>query len=794
MNIHIYLVICFCLFVGTAFGQTVEEIEQMTVEVNGLLDQAEFARVPLSEKKQLAEKALSIARALRDDGGIVRSSMMLARLAEENGQNAQALEHYLEAEERLRGSMNTRQLAAVYHALGDLFFRENVFSNARGYYEAIMRVSPTDYSAIEKAGDAAVREMKYDTATAHYQNLVNIYRDARDLPSLVKIYQKLATAAEERGDIGKSLYYYLRIEDIVARNGTPPEKAILYNNLGKQYARTNDYPTALEYFNRAENQCSYIPCDYMEVLYANIGIALHNTGKTASGIVYLKKAKLIFESRQDIKGLANLEHLMAGVYFRSKDYYNALSHNDLAMKYAQKTKQPDLLANTYETAADLYLDLYDFENAVFYYRKYLKLQDSLRRADQAKIQRLNQERTTLVAAEGQIKTLIAQQNIKDLELRQANFDRERLALSNQTLAAEVLSKEKEALLQIELNKAAQREALVARQQLRLAAQALDGEKQDHIIAALRQQEIIERAERQADSTRRAQEVEILRKDKNISDLERAQQATFRRFVNGVGILGIIILGLLGYGYLIAQRSKRNLAVQNEIIAAEQRKSDQLLRNILPDEIAEELKSRGYANPRFYDSATVLFTDFMDFTKLSSQLSPQQLIDELDECFNAFDVISEKHGLEKIKTIGDAYMCAGGLPVTNDSHPHDAVKAALEMVDWLRDRRTGNPLAHFIDMRIGIHTGPVVAGVVGKYKFAYDIWGDAVNLAARLEQLGEPGRINISKATYDIIRDTYECVYRGKKDVHNKGEVDMYFIVGPKPALSANAESNHINQS
>ena len=157
------------------------------------------------------------------------------------------------------------------------------------------------------------------------------------------------------------------------------------------------------------------------------------------------------------------------------------------------------------------------------------------------------------------------------------------------------------------------------------------------------------------------------------------------------------------------------------------------------------------------------------------MSPEELINELDECFLAFDEICDKHGLEKIKTIGDAYMCAGGLPVPNTTHPIDAVTAALAMNAWLQERNRNNPKAVFREMRIGIHTGPVIAGVIGKNKFAYDIWGDAVNLASRMEELGEPGRVNISGSTCEAVKHRFKCSYRGKKEVHNKGLVDMYFI-------------------
>ncbi|MEO6759900.1 MAG: adenylate/guanylate cyclase domain-containing protein, partial [Saprospiraceae bacterium] len=274
---------------------------------------------------------------------------------------------------------------------------------------------------------------------------------------------------------------------------------------------------------------------------------------------------------------------------------------------------------------------------------------------------------------------------------------------------------------------------------------------------------------------RAQQVEIL-------DLKVHQQEVFQRSAYGLGSLLVVILALLGVGWWFARRANRRLNLQNrqiqaqnKEIEAERSKSDQLLLNILPEEIAQELKTKGYAKPRLYESATVLFTDFVDFTRLSATLLPEALIDELNECFLAFDLICDKFGLEKIKTIGDAFMCVGGLPVPNTTHPQDAVRAALKMNDWIQDRNRNNAKAIFQEMRIGIHTGPVVAGVIGKNKFAFDIWGDAVNLAARLEELGEPGKVNISSATAAAIGDEFMLTFRGEKEVHNKGLVAMYFV-------------------
>lgn len=165
---------------------------------------------------------------------------------------------------------------------------------------------------------------------------------------------------------------------------------------------------------------------------------------------------------------------------------------------------------------------------------------------------------------------------------------------------------------------------------------------------------------------------------------------------------------------------------------------------------------------------------LGFTQISEKLTPSELVAEIDSCFSAFDNIMSKHNIEKIKTIGDSYMCAGGLPVINKTHPSDVVHAALEMIDFMM-KRNENPNSHKFEMRIGIHTGSVVAGIVGLKKFAYDIWGDTVNIASRMESSGAPGKVNISGSTYEKVKTQFTCTYRGKIEAKNKGLVDMYFV-------------------
>lgn len=207
---------------------------------------------------------------------------------------------------------------------------------------------------------------------------------------------------------------------------------------------------------------------------------------------------------------------------------------------------------------------------------------------------------------------------------------------------------------------------------------------------------------------------------------------------------------------------------------ERNKSEELLLNILPAETAKELKQKGQSDAKYFDEVTVLFTDFQDFTQISQQLSPKELVGEINECFKAFDQIMDKYGIEKIKTIGDAYMAAGGLPVPNKTNAKDVVEAALEMRDWMLSHRKQKGEGSF-EIRIGIHTGPVVAGIVGIRKFQYDIWGDTVNTASRMESNGEVGKVNISGATYELVKDQFACEHRGKIAAKGKGEIDMYFV-------------------
>ena len=315
------------------------------------------------------------------------------------------------------------------------------------------------------------------------------------------------------------------------------------------------------------------------------------------------------------------------------------------------------------------------------------------------------------------------------------------------------------------------EQVVAQKDFQLASVTLQKDELDRIN--IRKQQLVE-----ALQSGKSLDSIAYEQDRQYQELKLQKSQSFRNVL--LLILGFTILFVSFFyrRFIENQKQKHILEQKNRQIEDEKQRSDELLLNILPTAIAEELKNGGKAKARKYEQASVLFVDFKNFTKISEQLSPEDLVAELDHYFKAFDFIIGQYKLEKIKTIGDAYMVASGLSDRITS-PVSIVRAALEMQEFLSDMKAEKQPQNkpFFEARMGIHTGPVVAGVVGIKKFAYDIWGDTVNIAARLQDASDPACINVSEAVYNEVRYTFRCHYRGKFPAKNKGNIDMYYVDG-----------------
>ncbi len=491
-------------------------------------------------------------------------------------------------------------------------------------------------------------------------------------------------------------------------------------------------------------------------------------------------------------------------YYRQGNTSEAINYFDQAVKYSANVKDYENLGKIYASLAEIYKQKRDYDAAVFNYKKASKAYDWL--GDKKKAALYHYLEGVMYAETGKYDAAI---EVFKTTLREANtanssqlvlqittdlskIYRKKGDISNANLyesVKEEIKDQAQDVIALEEQKDAVLidSATVTKIELEKKKKVAENISERQKVKTLTIEELLERGNIKSDSLERLHATTVAGRE--------ADKKLFTYIVAGAAALAIILIvfiivqsstvrakkkankELASANYELAAKNEE-IEQQKEMIEKEKERSETLLLNILPREIAEELKHNIEVRPRSYDQVSVIFTDFKGFTQAAELLSPEELIDELAECFSEFDTICERWNLERIKTIGDAYMCAGGVPTSNYTNPVDAVSAAMEMqevIEQLKQKKIlqGKP---YFEMRLGIHTGAVVAGVVGKKRFAYDIWGDTVNLAARMESSGEVGRVNISEYTYSLVRDYFFCSYRGKVQAKNKGEVDMYFVV------------------
>lgn len=486
------------------------------------------------------------------------------------------------------------------------------------------------------------------------------------------------------------------------------------------------------------------------------------------GIEYAKAAHRLAQSLNNDAQLARTAYLIADGYERERSEQNQEVWLKSTLAYAKKAGDSDLIIRSVDKRSDLwrkkrnYRRAYEINKEAFEYfsasgTSIGELESQYQR-QKAQLERekmnLEQERQLL---QSEIDRLINDRN-------QLADERNTLSTEKQELEAQQ-SELVDAKNRVEKEISKKEEALVD----------ISAQKKRVEQLAAQQSEAVKALSR--DTLEKRYLLEEARADLAEEQLKRSQQSSFLR-ISGIGAASLFLITLLTYGRFRAKkRSARKLAEKNQIIQEERQRSEDLLLNILPEAIAAELKENKKAQARRFERVSVLFSDFKNFSSIAEQLSPEELVEELDKCFKAFDhIIGQYNDIEKIKTIGDAYMCASGL-MERATIPNNLVRAALEIQDFLSEYksvriRQGRP---YFEARIGIHTGPVVAGVVGTKKFAYDIWGDTVNIAARMESKGEPGQVNISESTYQMVKYRFECRYRGRLHAKNKGDVEMYFV-------------------
>ncbi|MCC7297031.1 MAG: tetratricopeptide repeat protein, partial [Bacteroidia bacterium] len=532
------------------------------------------------------------------------------------------------------------------------------------------------------------------------------------------------------------------------------------SNIGLVYLDQSAYPKALEYLFLALKNFEELKFDLgIGNQYGAIGTVYSEQKDFNKAIYYDSLAIVIFRKINDLEGVAIQLGNIGNAYEAMGDYDKAINFNLQAVKMYESIQNQSGIARNLMNIGIVYNDRNQCRTALDYLQKANKMYTEL--GDDNMV-------ANCLANQGQcyLLSLTKENENSNAKVELISGSRSELlekAVSFMLQGYELTSRTGDISLRQFLAKRLS-EAYTLSGNYKSAHQfLLESNQLKDSIFSMESHLAIENL---------TTEREVLLKDKQIEiDRLAVEKKRNERLFFIIGIVLLLIISGFVYRSYIKQK-KLNYAIE-----IEKSKSENLLLNILPAEIAEELKESGSAAARHFDSVSVLFTDFKDFTQTSESMSAAELVGEIDYIYSEFDRIIEKYDVEKIKTIGDSYMAAGGLPKTSQTHAVDTVNAALDLRDFINEtgkkrEQEGKPFFH---IRIGIHTGPVVAGIVGIKKFAYDIWGDTVNLASRMESSGEKGMVNISADTYELVKDHFVCTYRGKVNAKHKGEIDMYFV-------------------
>ncbi len=613
----------------------------------------------------------------------------------------------------------------------------------------------------------------------------------------VNILNALSVEILNNEDILASQDYSNQANALAEKLGYLRGKAYAEKNLGLAQYYQGNYMEVLDHWTKSLEIFETIQ-DTLGIanLVNNLGAVYYNHGSNSKAIGYYLRSLRISEKLQDTLRIATALINIAGVYGDTpNDYDIALDYYNQLTPYLDPLNDAEVTVYYLMGVGEIYFKKENFEQALKYYQQALKLTenttdhpDNLIKLGELEFKTGHKEKAIAFLEQAYE---IARENNQQLQMVQALTElgkvyqdndfpksleayKEAEAIANEMGTKFELKDIYEGLSRVYANKGEFTSAFKFQAKLIAAKDSLFNVATDDKIRGL---------QFDFDLDKKQGEIDLLDKEAEIAQLTAKRQ----KYVIYGTIASLILVVLLAVG---SYKRYRYVKRTNRIIEEEKNRSENLLLNILPDETALELKQFGKVAAKKFDKVTVMFTDFKGFTSYSNNLSPEVLVKTIDYYFSKFDAIIEKYDLEKIKTIGDAYMVAGGLPFPTDDHPHKMVEAAFEIAQVMEEAKMKvDDVVVPFDVRIGINTGAVVAGVVGTKKFAYDIWGDTVNVAARMESLSEPGMINISESTYLLVKDTYRCEHRGQIHVKNKGMMDMYYVHGPKDRVVSKASEN-----
>ncbi len=596
----------------------------------------------------------------------------------------------------------------------------------------------------------------------------------------------LSKAYLEDERIEKSLVFSEQALNLAKEIGFNKGIAIAYKQIGLAHYYSGNF---LEVFDSWEQSLKTFETIYDTLGIANaisnIGSTHYSLGNNTKALEYYLRSLSISEKQNDPLLISTALVNIGGVYGEMEDYEIALNYFKQIEKYLPALDNSQILASYLMGIGEIYDRKENYTEALNFYNQALSINKStsnyahnltrigkvefkIGKADIARYHLIEAYQTAKINNQklDELETLIALGEIyqkNDFE-NAINTYNEAEQLANDLETTSQLRNIYEGLYQTYELKGDYKNAFSYQSKYL---------KQKDLVFNMDTDDKIRGLQFDFDLDKKQDEIRLLEKEAKINQLQGKRQKN----MTYAFIIATILIFLLALG---TYRRYRYMKKTNKIIQKETEKSEKLLLNILPEETALELKQNGKVQAKQFGSVSVMFTDFKEFTNISHNLSPEELVKSVDYYFSKFDTIIEKYGLEKIKTIGDAYMCAGGLPYPTKDHADKMIQAAFEINKFVGEsKKMDHQDIKSFEMRIGINTGPVVAGVVGIKKFAYDIWGDTVNIASRMESASIPGKINISQSTYKLIKNQYDCTYRGEISVKNEEKMKMYFVNGTK---------------
>lgn len=650
--------------------------------------------------------------------------------------------------------------------------------------------------SIKRVISLAKNDTNVINALRDWDNIIYRYDSDLDLKLNLRI-DSIATAQLKKKQSSEEKEYYLKAKGFSCTN-----LGLIYNAKGENNIALDYLNASLEAKKRINDQKG------IARTLNNIGSIYHEQGVYDKAVQFYMDALKIHEKLDNRRGIGGALNNLAIIHRYEGNYETALEYYERSLLLKEEDKDSSAIAVAHLNLATLFIEMRSFQKARQSVMKCLEIS-----------QKSGNERNTALAYVNLGSIYYEQKQLRDaltyftkgFEIQKAIDDKKKVAetsvylakvyadLGNNTNAikygekalelsyssdvAKVTEEASRFLYQLYTKTGSYQKAL---KMLEINVEINKKINNDESKKAVIRQEFMYQYQKKAatDSIRAAEAdklqnarlaAEIAKRRQH--ELKAYQQEQQKYFLFGGLALTLLFAAFLYNRFRVTQKQRDIIEIQKKKVDEEKKKSDELLLNILPEEFAEELKREGKATPTNFEQVTVLFTDFQGFTRIAAEMTPRDLVETLNECFTAFDKIIEKHNMEKIKTIGDAYMCAGGVPIKNNTNPVDAVLAASEMLQWVNAWNIQRQLTGLQtwEIRIGIHTGELIAGVIGFKKFAFDVWGDAVNVASRIESAGEVGKINISASTQSYIQDHFETEFRGEIEVKNRGAIGMYFV-------------------